>query len=64
VDSKEPDGLGLGLFVVRRAADLLGHHVGVRSEIGRGSCFSVLAGTGRVGDRSTWTPVEGRPVSL
>jgi two-component system phosphate regulon sensor histidine kinase PhoR len=53
LDLKEPDGLGLGLFVVRRAADLLGHHVGVRSEVGRGSCFSVLAGTGRVGDRST-----------
>jgi two-component system phosphate regulon sensor histidine kinase PhoR len=53
LDSKEPEGLGLGLFVVRRAADLLGHHVEVRSEVGRGSCFSVLAGTGRAGNRST-----------
>jgi signal transduction histidine kinase len=39
--------------VVRRAADLLGHHVEVRSEVGRGSCFSVRAGTGRAGKRST-----------
>jgi two-component system, OmpR family, phosphate regulon sensor histidine kinase PhoR len=28
------DGLGLGLFVVRRAADLLGHRIGVRSTVG------------------------------
>lgn len=36
------DGLGLGLYVVRRAADLLGHVIEVQSEVGRGSCFSVL----------------------
>jgi two-component system, sensor histidine kinase len=34
-------GLGLGLSVVRRLADLLGHRVGVASALGRGSCFSV-----------------------
>jgi two-component system phosphate regulon sensor histidine kinase PhoR len=43
LDSTRSDGLGLGLFVVRRAADLLGHHVEVRSAVGCGSCFSVLA---------------------
>ena len=36
------DGIGLGLFVVRRAADLLGHRIDVQSEVGRGSCFSIL----------------------
>jgi two-component system, OmpR family, phosphate regulon sensor histidine kinase PhoR len=41
VDSTQVDGLGLGLFVVRRAVDLLGHALDVRSALGRGSCFSV-----------------------
>jgi signal transduction histidine kinase len=43
LDSTSTDGLGLGLFVVRRAVDLLGHSIEVRSTLGRGSCFSVLA---------------------
>jgi two-component system, OmpR family, phosphate regulon sensor histidine kinase PhoR len=42
-DSSRADGLGLGLFIVRRAADLLGHRVEVRSAIGRGSCFVIVA---------------------
>jgi signal transduction histidine kinase len=43
VDSTRPDGLGIGLFVVRRAVQLLGHRVEVRSAKGRGSRFSVFA---------------------
>lgn len=43
LDSTSTDGLGLGLFVVRRAVDLLGHGIDVRSTLGRGSCFSILA---------------------
>ena len=34
-------GFGLGLSIVKRAAALLGHPVGLRSRIGRGSCFSL-----------------------
>lgn len=34
-------GLGLGLAIVRRTASLLGHHIELRSRIGRGSMFAV-----------------------
>jgi two-component system, sensor histidine kinase len=34
-------GLGLGLAIVRRLANLLGCPISLRSEMGRGSCFSV-----------------------
>jgi len=43
LDSTRADGLGLGLFVVRRAVDLLGHSIEVRSDVGRGSSFAILA---------------------
>tara|TARA_R110000868_G_scaffold102678_1_gene282822 strand:- start:251 stop:4654 length:4404 start_codon:yes stop_codon:yes gene_type:complete len=34
-------GLGLGLSIVRRLGDMLGHNVRVRSQLGQGSVFSV-----------------------
>jgi len=43
LDSSSPDGLGLGLYVVRRAVALLSHRIEVRSEVGRGSRFSIIA---------------------
>ncbi len=42
-DGSRPDGLGLGLFIVKHAADVLGHRVEVRSAEGRGSCFAIIA---------------------
>lgn len=41
LDTTHTDGLGIGLIVVRRAVELLGHRV--RSERARGSRFSVFA---------------------
>lgn len=34
-------GFGLGLFIVKRFTELLGGDVTVRSQLGRGTCFSV-----------------------
>jgi len=42
-DQSRPEGLGLGLFIVKRAADLLGHRIAVRPAEGSGSCFTVCA---------------------
>ena len=36
-------GLGLGLSIVQRLADLLGHRVSVRSNVGKGSVFAIEA---------------------
>lgn len=40
-DGGHGGGQGLGLAIVRRAVDLLGHRLALRSVPGRGSCFSL-----------------------
>jgi signal transduction histidine kinase len=42
-DESRTDGLGLGLFIVKSAADLLAHRVEINSVEGRGSRFTVAA---------------------
>jgi signal transduction histidine kinase len=41
--ASQTDGLGLGLFIVKHAADLLGHGAEVHSVEGRGSFLAVTA---------------------
>jgi signal transduction histidine kinase len=48
IDVSRQDGLGLGLFIVKSAADLLGHGVEARSSVGRGSCFTLVVGAARM----------------
>ena len=41
-DRTRPEGMGLGLFIVKCAADLLGHQIDVDSTVGHGSCFALV----------------------
>ena len=43
LDPTRDDGLRAGLFVVRRALEVLCHGIDVRSAISRGSRFSIIA---------------------
>jgi two-component system phosphate regulon sensor histidine kinase PhoR len=43
LDSARCDGLGVGLFIVRRAIEVLGHRIDVSSVVSRGSRFSIFA---------------------
>jgi CheY-like chemotaxis protein len=51
-------GLGLGLSICHRIALLLGHELGVRSQVGRGSVFSVSV---PIGVAAASTPAAASP---
>jgi two-component system, sensor histidine kinase len=52
--------MGLGLAIVERACVLLGHPVGLRSEVGKGTCFMVQVPLCDAGTGFT-PPVEAPP---
>lgn len=52
-------GLGLGLAIAQRAADLLGQRIELKSEVGRGSVFSLVINAWRTQDNSGGTTFEG-----
>jgi PAS domain S-box-containing protein len=54
-------GLGLGLAIVRRLADLLGHHIEVRSHPGAGSTFSIELPLGPAEPARLSVPEEAFP---
>lgn len=55
-DNTRPDGLGLGLFIAKRAAQFLDHRIYIRSALGRGSCFGVVAKAGDLSRRQAPRP--------
>lgn len=57
LDSQRCDGLGIGLFIVRRALELLGHRIEIRSEVSQGSRFSIFTPLAEaIGDDRIKTP--------
>lgn len=52
-DTAHIDGSGLGLSIVKRIVDLMGGHITVKSELGRGTEFAVYLDLERVDDTET-----------
>ena len=58
--SQSSKGLGLGLAIVRKMAQLLGTDVQLNSIVGKGSCFSVSVPLGKLSDViDSDTPMQG-----
>ena len=51
-------GLGLGLSIAQRIAQLLGHSIEVKSKVGVGSCFSITIPKGEVQQRNIQTIMQ------
>jgi CheY-like chemotaxis protein len=64
---QERRGLGLGLAIVDRIAELLGHEVRLRSQAGKGSCFEITVPRATAAERPQLIPakaVRGTGASL
>ncbi|WGL16489.1 PAS domain-containing hybrid sensor histidine kinase/response regulator [Microbulbifer bruguierae] len=57
-------GLGLGLAIARRSADLLGHRLGLESTPGRGSMFSIRVPMGEARETQAEAPSIGEVVNV
>ncbi|VAX14614.1 hypothetical protein MNBD_GAMMA24-964 [hydrothermal vent metagenome] len=55
-------GLGLGLAIVRRVSELLGHEINLESEVGKGSKFFVILPQGKL-DEAVATTEHTPPVA-
>ncbi len=55
-------GLGLGLAIVRRVSELLGHEINLESEVDKGSKFFVILPRGKL-DKVTTTASPGSSIS-
>jgi two-component system, sensor histidine kinase len=63
VDRSQSRGFGLGLAIVHRSAQLIGVRLGWRSELGRGSMFSIQAPRARFSHEPSPPPFETPPSS-
>ncbi len=61
--SESKEGLGLGLTIVERISKLLGHDILLRSQVGRGTSFSILIPTGAKVDLPKNTGKDPTPAS-
>ena len=57
-------GLGLGLPIVQRLAQLLGHEIHVKSRLGRGSMFSIDVEAAKLQKQAALAAPEGEPIGL
>jgi signal transduction histidine kinase len=67
LDNPERDrakGLGLGLTIVKRTADLLGHPLSLDSVPGRGSCFGIAAPLARAPAPGAQRATDAPPADL
>ena len=60
-ERNQSKGLGLGLAIVRRTADLLGHRLFLRSRPGHGSVFKLSLPVHSVADGHAMTASESKP---
>jgi signal transduction histidine kinase len=63
-DARPYEGIGLGLYIVKQFAELLGGRVEVETEVGRGSIFTLIVPDLSVSDDSQARPVKPHGHSL